>query len=691
MGGPNPLQLDFASMARHVELISGAPDTVVELFTGFDGKTLDGHKRVAAVLNRRLVGAVTDPSIQSELIRRQKLGGMVAATMAESDLAGRRAANMIRPRVVWIEADGPIDISRLALPPTLTVETSPGRHHFVWRIEGLTWSDFDGFSRRFVHDFGSDPAASLRTQVLRLAGSLHQKNPLCVHVVKIIDPLTSGNSYSLAEFTAAFPPIFAEPAKRRYRPGASEQRHTQFGTWSIAEITSVFVEISDLLVRAAGSVMTRKHRETDIPVEMNWSEFGFWSTCVRAIHHGCGGSAEGLELSKSICAGDSRLGLVGAPDKFDPAHQEEFWRRLEAGDGKVTMATPRFFIQELRAHLGLPQTRRGRPFALPGSQPLSETAEPVVALGRQLVDIGLERVRLEHEQLSLQRYGQHGPKAAILRAIRDATNPKTGAAHLENVSAWSTQTLARNPETVRYHLWMLASSPDPLIVKSDGRSASLPGPRGAHRGMAVAMRLPATILASLTNPTSTEQISAATVEPAAENIRPDRWIPNAPPLSYGGKTSITDQNTNALAWWRAIGVIRGAAGDHLEALAQISPAPSALEPITDALHRLFELAGRDMASVPTLRAIFDDAAYRALLSARWRATQEALVADGLDAGPNAVKTAVAAGPYSLVTMDTMPAEWRPAFKEALVKKLGVAISKSAPPPRRVDRTGRSIR
>jgi hypothetical protein len=70
-------------------------------------------------------------------------------------------------RAVWVEADTGLP-AHLPLPPSLTVETSPGKFQLLWRVEGLSFEQFDSITGRLVKDFGSDPNAADRSRVLRL-------------------------------------------------------------------------------------------------------------------------------------------------------------------------------------------------------------------------------------------------------------------------------------------------------------------------------------------------------------------------------------------------------------------------------------------------------------------------------------------------------------------------------------------
>ena len=85
---------------------------------------------------RRIVHGRLD-NVWDTLVDRKNRGAAIAVTMAETDGRGRKSANMIRPRAVWIEADAPLPC-KLPIPPTIAVETSPGHRHYVYVAPDLT-------------------------------------------------------------------------------------------------------------------------------------------------------------------------------------------------------------------------------------------------------------------------------------------------------------------------------------------------------------------------------------------------------------------------------------------------------------------------------------------------------------------------------------------------------------------------
>ena len=103
----------------------------------------------------------------------------------------------------------------------------------------LGWQLWHGVQQTFINEYGSDPQASSRTQVLRLPGTLHQKDPAKPHLVRIVEELSSWQVYSAAEIAAAFPPRPISQPRRLRRSSA----RAPGSDWEPEKILSAFVAI----------------------------------------------------------------------------------------------------------------------------------------------------------------------------------------------------------------------------------------------------------------------------------------------------------------------------------------------------------------------------------------------------------------------------------------------------------------
>lgn len=59
--------------------------------------------------------------------------------------------------------------------PNFVLDTSPGKHRVVWKVEGVTPQEAEDPQRRMAHEFGADIAATDASRVLRLPGFANRK------------------------------------------------------------------------------------------------------------------------------------------------------------------------------------------------------------------------------------------------------------------------------------------------------------------------------------------------------------------------------------------------------------------------------------------------------------------------------------------------------------------------------------
>ncbi len=116
----------------------------------------------------------------------------VSVQVNESSNRSFKGQDITRIRALWVDDDGKKEVGASApLPPSLTVETSPGRYHRYWFVEG-DWpadadgrKDFDNCMRGMVEKYGCDSQARDIGRLLRLPGTWNRK-PGKNHLTKII-------------------------------------------------------------------------------------------------------------------------------------------------------------------------------------------------------------------------------------------------------------------------------------------------------------------------------------------------------------------------------------------------------------------------------------------------------------------------------------------------------------------------
>ena len=107
--------------------------------------------------------------------------------------------------------------------PNYTVNTSPDKFQVVWRVENISPEQAEVLQRAMARKFGSDPAATDSTRVLRVPGFLNRKydTEFWVHAEKHTDRV-----YHLHDFRLRTEPIESDfrPRHHSQTPASSESR-----------------------------------------------------------------------------------------------------------------------------------------------------------------------------------------------------------------------------------------------------------------------------------------------------------------------------------------------------------------------------------------------------------------------------------------------------------------------------------
>jgi len=144
-----------------------APDRAIFTFQTFD----DNADRKDPNLVRIFHGSLDERYEQLKNLNQRGAG--VFVTINPTDGKGRRKENITGVRAVWIEDDdGQL---QLPLKAHIKVESSPGKYHYYFLLDGASKQDFREIQDELVKNWGSDPNAKDITRVLRLPGFNHQK------------------------------------------------------------------------------------------------------------------------------------------------------------------------------------------------------------------------------------------------------------------------------------------------------------------------------------------------------------------------------------------------------------------------------------------------------------------------------------------------------------------------------------
>lgn len=156
-------------------IIENRPDGFT--FQTFDDSKTRKDRTMIRIFTNTLGGAA------DTLTTLNKRGAGIFVTVNETDGRGRKLANLERIRCVWVEDDEGLGIAA-PLEPHLVTETSPGKFHKLFLVDGLTVEQHARVQDVLVAEYGSDPNAKDAVRVLRVPGFYHMKGkPFMVRLI----------------------------------------------------------------------------------------------------------------------------------------------------------------------------------------------------------------------------------------------------------------------------------------------------------------------------------------------------------------------------------------------------------------------------------------------------------------------------------------------------------------------------
>ncbi len=132
-------------------------------------------------------------------------------TVNETDNSGHRTkANIVNCRTLFLDDDNPRDTHRTdwPLPPSIITETSQGKYHYYWLIEGGTtnFKEWELVEEALVSQFQGDEAVKDISRVLRIPGTINHKNGFKCKVI------SSSSTYPWRDLVSAFPKAVETPS-----------------------------------------------------------------------------------------------------------------------------------------------------------------------------------------------------------------------------------------------------------------------------------------------------------------------------------------------------------------------------------------------------------------------------------------------------------------------------------------------
>jgi hypothetical protein len=155
------------------------------------------------------------------LVRLNQQGAGVFFMVNAGDGKGRKTCNIQTVRALVADLDGaPLAPVRAAgLVPHIIVETSRGRWHAYWLVEGVPLEQFKPLQQAIAAQFGSDRKVCDLPRVMRLPGFLHNKGEPFLSRVIVSNDMPR---YTLTEVVEAFGRVALSQAPRLVKAPARQ-------------------------------------------------------------------------------------------------------------------------------------------------------------------------------------------------------------------------------------------------------------------------------------------------------------------------------------------------------------------------------------------------------------------------------------------------------------------------------------
>ncbi len=163
-----------------------APEYVLALHEPNDRVAVLVRNRAREHTMQRILPAeaIANPPLQAWLKEQNEAGADIFIGMnpLKSGIPNRTKENVREIRHVYLDLDEDAGASLHAVrtsgdvpSPNFVLDTSPGKHQVVWRVEGLDQEQAQSLLRSLANQFGGDPAATDVSRVLRLPGFTNRK------------------------------------------------------------------------------------------------------------------------------------------------------------------------------------------------------------------------------------------------------------------------------------------------------------------------------------------------------------------------------------------------------------------------------------------------------------------------------------------------------------------------------------
>jgi hypothetical protein len=238
-----------------------APEYVYALHQPSDHTAILVRNRIWQQTTQRILPAETIASAPFQLwLHEQNQSGadiFIGMNPLKEGSRSRTKEQIHEIRHTYLDLDEEAGSSLLAIrtsgdvpPPNFVLDTSPGKHQVVWRVEGLDTSQAETLLRALASQYGGDPAATDISRLLRLPGFTNRKynEAFVVRVHHETDALYHGQDFHVQEDSPESPRHLGDSQMSSRRIPAGHRSQSE-ADWAYAKRALARGDDSEVVIR----------------------------------------------------------------------------------------------------------------------------------------------------------------------------------------------------------------------------------------------------------------------------------------------------------------------------------------------------------------------------------------------------------------------------------------------------------
>jgi hypothetical protein len=253
-----------------------APEYVRALFEARDNVAVLIRNRTTKQTVQRITTAetVASPQFQSWLRYENCAGADIYFGMnpIKDGAYNRTKANIREIRHLYLDLDKDgsqaLEVIRNSTeipPPNFVLDTSPGKHQVVWKVDGIGQVQAESLLYKMANHFGGDPAATDSARVLRLPGFVNRKYEyqFIVQVVQESDRMHGPGDFVIQHDSPETPRHFGEAHQESTRSETPGHKSQSEHDWAYAKRALARGDDPEKIIREISEFRTNEKHDPE--------------------------------------------------------------------------------------------------------------------------------------------------------------------------------------------------------------------------------------------------------------------------------------------------------------------------------------------------------------------------------------------------------------------------------------------